>query len=95
MEKKFLGVVFSVVLGATLANAGQAKDVTIKSKVKNSVNAAIGKNNKAEQNVHSLDIGSGGEVGNVVIKGKVKNAVNAAIGKGNEANQNIGSVKVR
>ncbi len=93
--KKLLVAVVALGLVASSVIAGEAKNVNIKTDVKNASNVAIGKRNVAEQNIHSLDVGHGGKVKNVNIKGKARNVNNIAIGKGNRAKQNVGSVKVR
>jgi len=66
-------------------------NVTMKTKVDNAVNAAVGNDTLAKQQV-------GGIQGNVDIKGNVtqeteaKNVVNAAIGNKSRACQNIGGI---
>ncbi len=94
MKKLGLGIGIAALV-ATSAFAGSVKGVVIDSNVKRAANIAVGKNNVAEQNIHSMEVGEGGTVEYVYIRGKAKDVVNVAYGKGNKARQNIGSVKVK
>jgi len=95
MKKIVSALCIAGLVGVTSLMAGKAGDVVIDSDVDTAVNVAIGEGNEAEQNIHSVKVGSGGKVGDVAISGKTKNAVNVAVGKNNKAKQNVGSVEVK
>ena len=95
MKKIVLSLSIVGLVGVSSLMAGKAGDVVIDSDVDTAVNAAVGEDNEAEQNIHSVKVGNGGKVGDVVIMGKAKNVVNAAVGENNKAKQNVGSVEVQ
>ncbi len=98
MNKMIQGVmacaVLMMVTTASAQESGGVKiggDVAMTTKAENAINAAIGQDTLAKQQI-------GGVQGNVDIKGdltqttEVKNAVNAAIGQRARACQNIGGI---
>jgi hypothetical protein len=93
--KKVLVIAGSLVLGATLAMAGEAKNINIKSTAKNTTNKVGGMMNKAEQNVQSVNVGTKGSAKNINIKSTAKNTTNTASGMMNTATQNVQSVNVK
>ena len=93
--KKLTMSLLAVGVLAGSAFAGNAKNVTINSNVKNASNIASGAMNTAKQNIHSLEVGEGGTVEYVYIRGRAADVRNVASGFGNKATQNVGSVKVK
>jgi hypothetical protein len=93
MRKLSIAVmVLGLVAGS--AFAGEAKNITIYSDVKNANNKAQGAKTTAVQNVHSVNVGHGKAKG-VYIDGKVQNVNNKAKGYKARSIQNVGSVNVK
>ena len=94
--KKIMFIIVTLSLISTInIFAGQAKNISINSKVRGAMSGVRGSRNVLRQGIHSVNIGKNGRVRNISIKGRARNIRSMMRGSNNRLRQSVGNVRVR